>query len=149
MPRARFRGRFDVAVLQIGGNDIDSNSCPLLLASKLEDFAKFLQSNYRISHIYISEIFTRPQPRCCLLQQYESNHVRALHYLETLLENNIHIRIWRHRRIFSSPFSLFKRDRIHLNQCGMKRFYESLKRAVILVVEEHKRTQVNKPFHYY
>lgn len=149
MPRARFRGRFGVAVLQIGGNDIDSNSCPLLLASKLEDFAKFLQSNYRISHIYISEIFTRPQPRCCSLQQYESNHVRALHYLETLLENNIHIRIWRHRRIFNSPFSLFKRDRIHLNQCGMKRFYESLKRAVILVVEEHKRTQVNKPFHYY
>ena len=46
IPKSRFRDRFNVAVLQIGGNDMDGNHCPLLFASKLEDFAKLLQSDY-------------------------------------------------------------------------------------------------------
>ena len=33
--------RFHVAVIQIGGNDIDNGCCPLLLASKLQDFANW------------------------------------------------------------------------------------------------------------
>ena len=35
--------RFHDAVIQIGGNDIDNGCCPLLLASKLQDFANWLK----------------------------------------------------------------------------------------------------------
>ena len=39
--------------------------CPLLLASKLQDFANWLKDYQKIQHVYISEIFTRPSPRNC------------------------------------------------------------------------------------
>ena len=44
---------------------IENKCCPLLLASKLEDFANWLGQTYGILHVYICEIFTRPRPRGC------------------------------------------------------------------------------------
>ena len=55
--------RFHVAVIQIGGNDIDNGCCPLLLTSKLQDFADWLKEYHRIQHVYICEMFTRPSPK--------------------------------------------------------------------------------------
>ena len=136
IPKSTFRGRFKVAILQLGGNDMDGNVCPLLFASKLDDFVKWLESEYGIFYTYICKIFTRPQPRHCSVEQYEINRANALHSLSTMIADNPGVKIWKHRKIFNSPNNLFKRDGIHLNDCGTKKFYESIKMAIILAVEE-------------
>ena len=61
IPKGHFIGKFDVAILQLGGNNMDGNRCPLLYASKMEDFASLLRSDYEIQYIYVCEIFTRPR----------------------------------------------------------------------------------------
>ena len=126
---------FHAAVIQIGGNDIDNGCCPLLLASKLQDFADWLRTNHGIQHVYICEIFTRPCPKKCSAESYEFNRQRCTNYLETLLEDCT-AKLWRHRRILNSPNNLFINDGIHLNARGTKKFYESIKRATILLAEE-------------
>ena len=118
---------------------MDGNRCPLLFASKMEDFTNLLRRDYEIQYIYVCEIFTRPQPRHCSLEQYGINRQRALLYLETLLDDDTYTKLWKHRRIFNSPLNLFKRDVIHLNVCGTRKFYSSLKRAIILLSEEFCR----------
>ena len=130
--------RFHVAVIQIGGNDIDNGCCPLLLASKLQDFANWLKDYHKIQHVYICEIFKRPSPKHCSAGIYEQNRSRCTSYLETLLEE-CYAKLWRHRRIFNSPNNLFISDGIHLNPRGTKKFYESIKRAIILLAENSIR----------
>ena len=112
--------------------------CPLLLASKLQDFANWLKDYQKIQHVYISEIFTRPSPRNCSAGIYEQNHSRCISYLETLLEE-CYAKLWRHRHIFNSPNNLFISDGIHLNPRGTKKFYKSIKRAIILLAENSIR----------
>ena len=81
-------------------------------------------------------MFARYLPDRDIGYLYDLNHERTMQYLETLLADNTVIKIWKHRRSFNSPINLFKRDGTHLNGCGTKKFYELLKRAIILVVEE-------------
>ena len=139
IPKATYSGRFKVAVLQIGGNDVDGKVCPLSLASKLDDFVRWLESMYGINNTYICEIFTRPKPRKCTPEEYEKRRNDAMRFLDTMLSDSDSVKIWRHRRIFHSPNNMFLRDGVHLNDSGTKKFYESIKRAIIMVVEEFKR----------
>ena len=53
IPKGHFKGKFDVAILQLGGNDMDGNRCPLLFASKMGDFTNLLRSGYEIQYIYV------------------------------------------------------------------------------------------------
>ena len=128
---------FDVAIIQIGGNDLCLEHCePLELASKIDDFGQWLQKECLVKVVYVCELFTRPRPRYVSPETYESRRSATNMYLETFLENTSHVKLWRHRRIFNSPNNLFIGDGTHLNNLGTKKFYESLKRSVILAAQE-------------
>ena len=131
---------FDAAVIQLGGNDLCLRYCnPLELASKLDDFANWLKQNCAVRVVYICELFTRKRARFVSPENYEARRIATNTYLATLLEDSDSIKIWRHRRIFNSPNNIFDGDGTHLNCLGTKKFYESLKRAVILAIQASQR----------
>lgn len=128
---------FLAAVVQIGGNDLCLKDCsPLELASKIEDFAQWLRQECSVKVVFVCELFTRPRPRGISPENYETLRSATNMYLATLLEDNIHVKFWRHRRMFRSPKYIFGHDGTHLNTLGMKKYYESLKLAIILATEK-------------
>lgn len=124
--------QFSAAIIQMGGNDLSPSCEPLELASKLEDLAQCLRDKLLIPTVFICEIFIRPSPRGISVAEYERKRLATMNYLATLLDNNAELRIWKHRRIFNSPNNMFLADGTHLNPTGLKKFYESIKLAIIL-----------------
>lgn len=125
------------AIIQLGGNDLCLPKCnPLEIASKLEDLAQWLQKDRNVKVVYICELFTRPRPKYVSTDIYETCRTQANVYLSTLLEQSQHVKLWKHMRIFYSPLDLFTSDGTHPNCLGMKKIFESIKRAVILATQE-------------
>ena len=128
---------FDAAIVHLGGNELCLTYCEYLeLASKIEDLAQWLLKNGLVKVIYVCELLTRPHPRGVSSETFETHRSAVNRYLDTLLENAGYIKPWKHQRIFNSPNDIFIYDGTHLNYIGMKKFYESLKRSIILAVEE-------------
>ena len=131
------RGHFEAVVIQLGDNDccnLGLFSC-LGLASLLDDFGQWLIRECGVKIVYICQLFTRPQPRNVSPAVYEQRRSKVNEYLEVLLEDLDSIKFWKHRRIFESPHNVFDEDGCHLNEIGMKKFYKSIRQAIILAVE--------------
>ena len=130
--------QFDAAIVQLGGNDLCLTYCePLELASKIEDLAQWLLKNGLAKVIYVCELFTRPHPRGVSSETYETRWSAVNRYLDTLLENAEHIKLWKHKTLFNSPNNIFIYDGTHLYNVGMKKqLYESMKSSIILAVIE-------------
>ena len=128
---------FDAVIIQLGGNDLCLTKIePLELASKIEDFAQWLLNKGLTKVVYVCEVFTRPHPRNVSPATYESRRSAVNQYSGTLLESARRLKFWKHKRIFNSPNNIFVYDGTHFNTVGIKKFYESLKRSIILAVED-------------
>ncbi|XP_045188438.2 uncharacterized protein LOC123546304 [Mercenaria mercenaria] len=125
-----------VVVLQLGENDIDSGIQPLEVASTLEEIGLMLLKDYNVGHVVICELFTRLKPKNTTDEQYESKRVQANQILKALLEGHKHIRYWNHRRIFRAQTQIFAKDGIHLGPFGQRRFYRSLRHAIMTAVRQ-------------
>lgn len=128
---------YDIAIVQIGSNDITPDTSPVDLGSRIVDFATYLiQSKIKI--VYICQIFQRHRPRCMRPEDYEVIRTDTNNHIEFMLKGHPHIRYWAHKRIFHSPLQLFLRDGVHLNAAGTKKYYKSLRQAIIFAVEDFK-----------
>ena len=131
--------RFDAVVVHLGDNDCCSRELsPLGLASLLDDFPEWLMAEFKVSFVYICHLFARPKPRCVTPEMYEDRRSLVNSYLETLLDTECK-KIWKHKRVSESPHEMFINDGCHLNVVGMKKYYKSIRQAIILAVEEVKR----------
>ena len=129
---------YDIAILQLGSNDINTDTTPVELGSRIVDFAKYLITSQGIKIVYICQIFTRQRPRYIRPDHYEVLRQGVNDHLELLLHGDPHIKYWAHKRIFQSPLQLFLEDGVHLNVAGTKKFYKSLRQAIIFAVEDFK-----------
>ena len=58
------------AEIQSGGNDIDNKYCPLLLASKLNEYADWSRLVYGISRLCMRKFLHDPILRVCAAEYY-------------------------------------------------------------------------------
>lgn len=138
--RARFATvHYDAVLVQLGDNDCcTSHFCPLGLASKLDDFGQWLINECGVKTVFICQLFSRPHPRGVTAVEFENRRTQANYYLQTLLEQSERVVYWKHKRVFQSPHNLFLVDGCHLNVIGMKKYYKSVKQAIILAVEQSR-----------
>ena len=129
---------YDIAIVQIGSNDITPDSSPVDLARKILDFATYLVQTKQIKIVYTCQIFQRQQPRYMRPEVFEVIRTSTNNHIEQVLKAHTHIRYWAHKRIFHSPLQVFLRDGVHLNAAGTKKFYKSLRQAIIFAVEDFK-----------
>ncbi|OWF54288.1 hypothetical protein KP79_PYT19752 [Mizuhopecten yessoensis] len=120
-----------IIILQIGGNCLCNNDIrPDQLAYKIFHFARHLHDTYG-SHVYVCEIFPRPRPRGISASLYESRRFAANKALHVLFISPELLHVWSHRRLFNSPLDLFLRDGCHLNPTGSRKFYRSVRLAIM------------------
>ena len=57
--------------MHLEDNDCYSRECPLGLASLLGNFAEWLMNEFRVSVVYICQLFARPKPGHVSPEVYE------------------------------------------------------------------------------
>jgi len=122
-----------VVILQLGENDLDSNSEPLVVASMIDEIVSLLQETYNVKIVMICELFPRKSPSSPPAR-YEANRRQLNSLLTTLFEVREGVTFWRHRRIFNAETDIFTADGVHLNVFGQQRFYRSLRHAIMTSV---------------
>ena len=87
----------DIVVLQLGGNDIDSNGDvqTLSVAGGLEDLATWLINTFGVTPVFIGEIFNRGRPRNIGFNVYEEWRKATLNFLSTVVEHISRFKITR------------------------------------------------------
>ncbi|MEW8544671.1 MAG: SGNH/GDSL hydrolase family protein [Candidatus Thiodiazotropha sp.] len=129
---------FDIVVCQLGGNDISYGTSPDALKDAVISLAKYVRTNYNVKVFYVCSIFTRPNPRTIPAEYYEAFRAQANALIKEHSETSDTIVFWPHKRLFHSPQYIFGEDGTHLNDYGNKKFYKSLRQAIIFSVERYR-----------
>ena len=77
---------FDAAVMHFAVNDFCSCELSSLeFASLFDDIAEWLMTEFKVSVVYICQLFARPKPRDVSPQVYEDRRCLVNGFFETLL----------------------------------------------------------------
>ena len=131
------RKTYDIVVCQLGGNDISLDLDSMTLAKDLTDFGIYLINSQNVNIVYICEIFTRLIPRNISPSEYETRRTDTNSNLLRLLQEKSRIKLWNHKRFSKVPIAIFNTDGVHMNGESQKKFYKSLRQAIIFAVEEY------------
>lgn len=134
-----------VVVLQVGGNDIDVNTIPQVLASEIFDAAINLHQHMQVQEVIISQLFfrdraRRPDYNDVVLQVNKTLDEKAKCYGDGIV-------LWRHKSGFwdqAARARIMLRDGVHFNRVGNEKYYKSLKSAVIQAMKKVLRNRTGQ-----
>ena len=127
-----------VLILQIGGNDLnDPDTRPETVACHIVELMECLMSYKSIKVGVVCELFIRHRPRGISPQAYEEKRLLINRMLPTFLSASDynHMFFWKHRRLMNSPLNVLGEDGVHLSELGYKKFYRSLRLAILHALE--------------
>ncbi|CAC5365798.1 unnamed protein product [Mytilus coruscus] len=126
----------EIVVLQIGGNDLDSKEFDIsLYMEKVRLFIGILQTTYHVKKVVVCEIFPRLSLRggtCRTVYHHGKYLIDQYFYLG--LANHPSVSFWFHKSRLTAQKKLFMSDWVHLNVEGTRRFFKSLRGAVMSVL---------------
>ena len=121
-----------IIILQVGGNDLCFEDLkPETLACQIIDSMEELHSKYEIKQIFVCELFIRSNPRNISYGVYEHKRKIVNQMLKDMLSDKPYLNFWKHLRLMNSPLHILSGDGVHLNDIGSKKFYRSLRLAVL------------------
>ena len=121
----------NIVHLQIGGNDLsDKNTTTLSVANEIFSFAHFLHYGLHINIVVIGELLWRDPMR--VHSEYNKNVTDTNSALYNMIQTDgiPNIIFWRHHG-FWKDFSHICHDGVHLNDVGMKKYFRSIRNAVL------------------
>ena len=115
----------DIVIIQLGSNDLTSERA-LRVGSAIDDFVRLLHDVYHVQVIYVCQTIMR-------LHQSAFNRKAKLltKYLRVVLEPILYAHFWSHRGYWHPSNNIYVRDGVHLNLKGQKKFYCSLRGAIL------------------
>ncbi|CAC5422646.1 LIN54 [Mytilus coruscus] len=126
----------EIVVLQIGGNDLDSKKFDIsLYMEKVRLFIGVLQTTYHVKKVVVCEIFPRLSLRggtCHTVYHHGKYLIDQYFYLG--LADHPSVSFWFHKSRLTAQEKLFMSDGVHLNVEGTRRFFKSLRGAVMSVL---------------
>lgn len=122
-------------IISLGTNDLDRGVSPAKVAQSLYALALSLQVTYNIRYVFVEQIINRDTVQ---YPAFQSRAETANTLLQELITkgNNPAIRFWRHFNFCNPKQRLLCEDGVHLNAVGMKKYWRSL-RGAILFAEHH------------
>ena len=118
--------RPNLIFLQIGGNDIDINTCPERLAHDIYTLCQRLLSSVEgLERVYVGSLFLRLRTRGVPFDHYDQMRRRVNECLGR--QSCSCIVYWRHQRIVPACLD---DDQVHLNVRGNKQLYMSMRGAL-------------------
>ena len=128
--------RPELVILDIGTNDIDAQRMSLeVLVDQLFKFGTLMVSNYGVKRVVFLEVLPRGRGRhaaknpqfTAQVQQFNAD-LMALVTSQQGVYRRLHC--WNHRRMRTNVHR-YLRDGVHLNDQGMKKYFHSVKGAVV------------------
>ncbi|CAG2213580.1 unnamed protein product [Mytilus edulis] len=121
----------DIVVLQIGGNDLDNKPFDMhVYVRKVVSFINILQQTYGVKKVVVCEIFGRRMLALpTRVYHYGKQYIDQYLYLE--FKDNPTVNFWFHGSRLVAQDKLFIWDGTHLNLEGTRRFFRSLRGAVL------------------
>ena len=115
----------DIVIIQLGSNDLTSETA-LPVGSAIDDFVRLLHDVYHVQVIYVCQTIM-------LLHQSAFNRKAKLltKYLRVVLEPIPYAHFWGHRGFWRPSNNISVRDGVYLNLKGQKKFYRSLRGAIL------------------
>ena len=115
----------DIVIIQLGSNDLTSETA-LRVGSEIDDFVRLLHDVYHVQVIHVCQTIMR-------LHQAAFNRKAKLltKYLRVVLEPIPYAHFWGHRGFWRPSNNIYVRDGVHLNLKGQKKFYRSLRGAIL------------------
>ena len=115
----------DIVIIQLGSNDLTSETA-LRVGSEIDDFVRLLHDVYHVQVIYVCQTIMR-------LHQAAFNRKAKLltKYLRVVLEPIPYAHFWGHRGFWRPSNNISVRDGVYLNLKGQKKFYRSLRGAIL------------------
>lgn len=128
----------NIILLQIGGNDLCIRCLrPETLACDIVDYMNSLFDFESVKKVLVWELFARSNTRSVTPVIYENRRLIVNQMLPVLIDaENKTLFFWKHLRLMNSPLQIFDRDGIHLSRIGTKKYYRSLRLAILHALEE-------------
>lgn len=123
----------EIVFLQIGGNDLSTRDA-LLVADDIFALAQHIQLASGARQVYIGKLFYRSTSRYLHadhVSNYNSKVRQVNQYLRVMCHESNNVIFWRHKGLELLNTDLLDRDGTHLNSRGQKKFYKSIRGAII------------------
>ena len=129
--------RPDVAIVHLGGNELDNGDDPETVAASLVHLAGRLK-DHGCQLVYLCSVLPRPRPKFSSQQQFQTAADHFNDHLKIILDHRPghkqdkefqNIKFWQHRRFRENELNVHDRDGVHLNDLGQKRLYYSIRQA--------------------
>jgi hypothetical protein len=121
----------NIVHLQIGGNDLsDKNTTTLSVANKIFSFAHFLHYGLHINIVVIGELLWRDPMRVHSEYNKKVTDTNSALYNMIQTDGIPQIIFWGHHG-FWKDFSHICHDGVHLNDVGTKKYFRSIRNAVL------------------
>ena len=121
-----------MVVLQLGGNDLDSQIPPQLIGMRLYEFAKDVVVRHScVKQIVVCQAIRRRKWRHL---SYEEGAARVATFNEFIVAacgGCAQIKVWKHKGMWLTQHNIFRRDGVHMNELGNHKFYRSMRGAVL------------------
>jgi hypothetical protein len=118
-----------VVYICLGTNDLDSGASPSQVAHKLWDPALSIQARYKIRYVFIDQIINRDPVK---FPGFAAKALVTNAQLEQLTSQaGSSVKFWKHRNFRNPATNLLCDDGVHLNTVGLKRYWRSLRGAII------------------
>ena len=118
------RGRYDIAIFHLGGNDLDNETPPQAIGMQLYMLSKrVVQSGVKL--VVMGQVVMRQKWRH-ISPEEGSKRVYEINYFWRVVAAR-YISTWKHRRMWQSQSNLFRKDGVHFNAFGNFRFFRSMR----------------------
>lgn len=132
--------RPEVVVLHVGGNDLSNfgpAGDPRLVGRSLLHLCEILVSSLNVDKVLISELTPRYPPYCDrdYPPDYNDKVQAANEFLKSEVASRPSVFFWEHR-VSWNYYLVDPEDGVHFNRASSKRWYQSLKRALLTALRD-------------
>ena len=122
------RGRYDIVIFHLGGNDLDSETPPQAIGMQLYMLSKrVVQSGVKL--VIMGQVVRRQKWRHISPEEGSKRVFEINDFWRVVAARDIST--WKHRRMWQSQSNLFRKDGVHFNAFGNFRFFRSMRGAII------------------
>ena len=121
----------DIVFLEVGTNDI-SEVDPMVLGDRVLAYATYLGVMAAVQRVVVSQMFFRSAElsRFSLREDFNDRVVDYNNYMADAVQSFETVTFWRHRGLWAD-WSKYLVDGVHYNQEGNRKYYNSVRGAII------------------
>ena len=125
----------DIIFIDIGGNDI-SSADPVEVGDRVLAYENYLTIMADVRKVVISQMYFRDPSKTVVCQEFNYKVFLYNKYMHAVTKSFDNIDFWSHCGVWSGWQQYLLKDGVHFNQEGNRKYYNSVRGAVIAVANK-------------